>query len=127
MIRPSIFTLSAALLLGALQSAPAEKVEKRKVVRESKTVTSSNSISSSTTDDKGTVTYNGKEVWKGKVKKGLTAIAKSIDDENLAAAWDGKKLVWENVKGAGKKLEPDLKKALDQQKKLKKNLPIPPV
>ena len=59
------------------------------------------------------------------MKKGLTTIAKSIDDENLAAAWDGKKMVWENVAGAGKKLEPDLKKALDQQKKLKKGLQIP--
>ena len=126
MIKPSSLTIAAALFLGLLQSAPAEKVEKREEVRESKTVSSSNSISSSTANDKGTVTYNDKEVWKGKVKKGLTTIAKSVDEENLAAAWDGRKLVWENVNGAGKKLEPDLKKALKQQEKLKKGLPIPP-
>ncbi len=76
------------------------------------------SISSSNSDGKGKVSYNKKEVWKGKVRKQLFALAKSDDGKQCAAAFDGKKVVWELNKGDGKKLEPELKKLL---KKLPKN------
>ncbi|NNM28288.1 MAG: hypothetical protein HKO57_02110 [Akkermansiaceae bacterium] len=111
---PLILKISAVFILGTVFSAHAEKVEKREEARESST--SSASISSSVSNDTGSVKYNDKEVWTGKVRKGLNTVAKSVDGADLAAAWDGRKLVWENVKDAGKKLEPELKELL---KKLK--------
>lgn len=56
---------------------------------------------------------NGEEVWSGKVKKGLIAVSKSENGRDLAAAFDGRKLVWENVDGAGAQLEAERKKAAD--------------
>ena len=114
---PLILKVSALLVMGGVCSVHAEKVEQRKEVKQ--TVNSSASISSSVSDGKGTVKYNDREVWKGKVRKGLNTVAKSVDGEDLAAAWDDKRLVWENVKGAGQKLEPDLRELLKKQKKLR--------
>ena len=77
----------------------------------------------------GTIDYNGKRVWKGRVKSDhLTAIAsvangggeepKYAAGTELAAVWDGDKLLWENVKGAAIELEPQRQKLQEQMERL---------
>lgn len=81
-------------------------------------------VSTSVINGKGTITYNGKKVWQGPVKKDLKAFSKAVSSSNngeqkkteYAAVWDGNKLVWENTPGAGAALEPERKK---QEKELK--------
>ena len=90
----------------------------QKTVTKTATSTSSVSISVKTNNDESTVTYNNKEVWKGKVKKPVITVAKSVEGKDLAAAFEGKKVLWENVVGAGKQLEDERKKAAKQLKKL---------
>lgn len=77
---------------------------------------------------RGTITYNGKTVWKGRVKSDtLTAIGgrrasgenpKYAEGTDLSAVWDGDKLLWENVEGAGLELEPERQKLLEMSKRL---------
>ena len=97
-----------------------EKKETKSSVRTSSS-TSSVKISVNQTNDEAVVTFNDKEVWKGKVRKSIIAVAKSVDGKDLAAAFDGKKVVWENVAGAGKQLEDERKKAAKRKKKLAGN------
>ena len=54
---------------------------------------------------KSTVSYQGKAVWSGKTKSQVTAKARTVDGKEYAAAYDGQKVVWENVKGAAKQLQ----------------------
>ena len=66
-------------------------------------------INGSTTNDKGVVNYKGEEVWTGEVEVGLRVKAEASRDQKkydgeYAAAWDGEKVVWENVKGAAAEL-----------------------
>ena len=81
-------------------------------------VSSSSSISVNQSNDEAIVKYNGKEVWKGKVKKPVIAVSESENGNDLAAAFEGKKLLWENVAGAGKRLEDKRKEAAKRLKKL---------
>lgn len=105
MYAPLILKISVLLLLGGLPFVHArERADQKEEAREDKKNARA-SISSSQNGDQGTVTFNGKEVWKGKVEKGLSTVASSVDGKSLAAAWDGKKLVWESEKGAGAALE----------------------
>lgn len=78
---------------------------------------------------KGVVSYQGKRVWRGRVKQGLRVASKMVsgfkgkytDDTELAAAWDGEKLLWENVKGAAQELQPEfskMEKQLEEARKL---------
>lgn len=75
---------------------------------------------------RGTITYNGKKVWEGRVKDDLKAIVKVVRGKHLkyaegtevAAVWDGDKLVWENVKGAADELEPERLKLQEQKERL---------
>ncbi len=53
---------------------------------------------------KATVAYKGKVVWSGKAKSRVTAKARTVDGKEYAAAFDGKKVLWENVKGAAKQV-----------------------
>ena len=71
---------------------------------------SSASISSSVNGRNGTVVYNSEKVWEGRVRNMLTAIAEDLGGKYgaCAAAWDGKKLLWENKPGAAAKLRPKL-------------------
>ncbi len=108
---PLILKISAAILFGGLhatQAAPANRKAEPPAGTPPGTPDSI-SISASHNGDEGTVTYKNVKVWNGKVRKRLTAIARSIDGEDYAAAWDGKKLVWENVKGAAGKLKDKLR------------------
>ena len=85
-------------------------------------------LSTSVINGKGTINYNGKKVWQGPVKKDLKAITKAASDNKngqqknteIAAVWDGKKLVWESSPGAGAALEPDRKKQERELEKLKR-------
>lgn len=108
-----------ATLADVKESRSESKTSKStKTDSDSDSSTASASISSSTKDGKGTVSYNDKEVWKGKVKKQLSALTKAEDGKECAAAFDGKKVVWELNKGDGKKLEPELKKLLKKLPKI---------
>ena len=107
---PLILKISALLLFGGLPFVHArDRVDSKEEAREDRK-NSGASISSSQNGDRGTVTYNGKEVWKGKVEDGLSTAASSVNGKSLAAAWDGKKLVWESEKGAGAALQAQQKK-----------------
>lgn len=77
---------------------------------------SSVSISVEQTNDEAVVKFNNKEVWKGEVRKSVIAVSKSENGNDLAAAFDGRKLLWENVAGAGAKLEEERKAAARRQK-----------
>ncbi|QTN33469.1 hypothetical protein HZ994_14460 [Akkermansiaceae bacterium] len=87
-------------------------------------------LSTSVINGKGTITYNGKKVWLGPVKKDLKAFSKAMSSsENgdqksteYAAVWDGDKLVWENMPGAGAALEPEREKQEQELEKLKRQL-----
>ena len=116
-------TLSArstatSLVAAVLAMTTITQADQSNTKEETRTVssTSSASISVQTNNDESKVTYNGKEVWKGKVKKPVITVAKSIDGNDLAAAFEGKKLLWENVAGAGKQLEDERKKAVKRLK-----------
>ena len=69
-------------------------------------VGASASISSKVDGRKGTVVYKGNKVWEGRVRRNLVAIAEALGGRygDCAAAWDGKKLVWENKPGAAANL-----------------------
>ena len=99
-------------------------------------------LSAISINGKGTITYKGKEVWKGRVKNDeLTAIGKvgnisengeqknseDYEQENteLAAVWDGDKLIWENRSGAGAALEPERKKLKLESERRKQELENP--
>ena len=71
--------------------------------------TASGGISCSVANGQGKVAYKGQEVWKGKVEHGLSGTASTINGTELAAAFDGDKVVWENVSGAAKQLKPKAK------------------
>ena len=59
-------------------------------------------ISSTVINGKGTVTYNGEEVWKGRVKGRLISRTRSVNGTHHAAAFAGDKIVWERKKGEKK-------------------------
>ena len=79
---------------------------------------SSASLTTQQTNDRGSVTFNGTKVWEGKVRKSLIAVSKSVDGKTLAAAFDGKKVVWENAAGVGTQLESERQEAARRAKKL---------
>lgn len=62
-------------------------------------------ISVSTSNGKTTVVYQGKEVWTGKTTGKVTGKAKAVDGKEYAAAFDGEKVIWENIPGAGAKVK----------------------
>ena len=61
-------------------------------------------------DGESVVAYKGKVVWKGKTEKGVDAKETTEDGETNAAAFDGKKVLWENVPGAAKKVWKSVRK-----------------
>ncbi len=62
-------------------------------------------VSVSTVKGKTTLTYKGKEVWSGKTTGKVTAKNKVVNGEEYVAAWDGQKVIWENVAGAAKQFK----------------------
>jgi len=115
-----ILKLSAAIFFGGLHSAHASLDERKAEARTGKRAKSATSVSIGGSQDgeEGKVIYNQKEVWKGKVRTQLLSIAKSIDGVDYAAAWDGEKLIWENLEGAAEKLNGDLRELLQRKQAL---------
>ena len=62
-------------------------------------------ISVSTRNGQTTIVYKGKEVWTGKTSGKVTGKAKAVNDKEYAAAYDGNKVIWENVPGAAAHLK----------------------
>ena len=62
-------------------------------------------VSISTANGKTTITYKGKDVWTGKAKGRVTGKNKVVDGKEYVAAFDGDKVIWENVPGAGQKVK----------------------
>lgn len=129
-ILPTI--LSTALLLGTSLSVSADSPGPSKGL-DSLTLDpkwKKQSVSSRVANGKGTVSYQGKRVWRGRVKEGLRVASKMVsgfkgkytDDTELAAAWDGDKLLWENVKGAAQELQPEFLKMEKQLREARKLL-----
>ena len=110
-LRRIFIFLMPLLILPAGAMAQGNSKQTAKSVSNVVTSNASANISVQQNNDEATVKYNGKEVWKGKVEKLVIAVAKSVDGNDLAAAFEGKKLLWENVAGAGKQLEDERKKA----------------
>lgn len=62
-------------------------------------------ISVSTQNGVSTITYQGKQVWSGKTTGKVLGRSKMVGDVSYAAAFDGNKVIWENVPGAGAKVK----------------------
>ncbi len=67
--------------------------------------TASAGINVSTSNGRTTIAYQGKEVWSGKTTGKVTGKAKSVDGVDYAAAFDGDKVIWQNVAGASRHLK----------------------
>ncbi len=86
----------------AIAAAPAVKNPPRK--------NSDKGIKVTSADGKCVVTYKGKEVWKGATMGTVAAKEKTVDGKTYAAAFDGRKVIWENVPGAARKVGRPAKK-----------------
>ncbi len=62
-------------------------------------------VVATTTNGKTTITYQGKVVWTGATKGKVSTNSKTIKGEQYLAAYDGDKVLWENVPGAAAKLK----------------------
>jgi len=88
--------ISASILTGQAQNIAVVK---------SKARTAAAGVSVSTTNGKTTLVYKGKEVWSGKTTGKVSAKSKTVGNTEYVAAFDGDKVIWENVKGAGAKVK----------------------
>ena len=70
-----------------------------------------------TKDGVSTVRFKGKEVWKGKTTEPVSAMSKTVDGKTFGAAFEGEKVLWENVKGAAKEVRTGQKPLLLPGKK----------
>lgn len=101
-IRLLTLTLTAGLAAGFMHTtAVAQNLGKIKQGAR----TAGAGISVSTRNGITTLTYQGKEVWSGKTTGQVTGRAKTVDGVNYAAAFDGNKVIWENMRGAGAKVK----------------------
>jgi len=53
---------------------------------------------------KSTVTYQGRKVFEGPTKQKAVGMVKNVNGVQYAAAFDGTRMIWENVKGASAKV-----------------------
>jgi len=53
---------------------------------------------------KSTITYQGQKVFSGPTKAKAVGMVKNVNGVQYAAAFDGSRVVWENVKGASAKV-----------------------
>lgn len=58
----------------------------------------------STDNGESVVKYEGKQVWRGRTSGDVSARSKTENGKAYAAAFDGGKVIWENVPGAAKKV-----------------------
>ena len=97
-----VFTAAALLTVGFL-SATASAQNLGKIKQGARTAAAG--ISVSTQNGLSTVTYQGKAVWTGKTTGQVLGRSKTVNDVIYAAAFDGNKVIWENVPGAGAKVK----------------------
>lgn len=70
-----------------------------------KAKTAAAGISVSFDGSKSTVIYGGRKVYEGPTKQKAAAFVKNVNGVQYAAAFDGNRVVWENVKGASSKVK----------------------
>ena len=94
--------IAAVSLCGSVAALSAETSKQSNTNSSSRSARSSACISVKTVTGQSTITYNGKDVFTGHTKGMVTAKASSENGTEYAAAFDGKKVLWENVPGAAK-------------------------
>ena len=62
-------------------------------------------LSTATTDGKTRVFFNDQEVFSGPDLGLITTKSRIVGEKAFAAAWDGDRLLWENVPGAAAQLK----------------------
>ena len=74
---------------------------------ESHSVSQSGNVSISTKPVNGStvITYQGKEISVGPTQGQISTKAKSINSKDYAAAFDGERVIWENVPGAAQQVK----------------------
>ncbi len=93
----------AALVAGSLSALPVAGQNMDQIKKSARTAAAG--ISVSTANGKTTVTYRNKEVWSGKTTARVTGRSKVVNGTEYVAAFDGEKVIWENIPGAAKKVK----------------------
>ncbi len=102
-IRSIMKGFGVALVVGSLCILPCQGQNIAIVKKSAQTAAAG--VAVSTVNGKTTLTYKGKEVWSGKTTGKVTARQKVVNGTEYVAAFDGTKVIWENVKGAGNKIK----------------------
>lgn len=102
--------LAAAVLVCAAAVATGGQNQSKSVKQDAAAKSSSSSSSGSASASSGisvrtvngqtTVTYKGEEVFSGQTSGMVKASSSSVNGAEYAAAFDGDKVIWENVAGA---------------------------
>ncbi len=88
--------ISASILTSGAQNIAIVKGKAR---------TAAAGISVSTSNGQTTLVYKGKEVWSGKTTGKVMGKSKVVGDVEYVAAFDGDKVIWQNVPGAAAKVK----------------------
>lgn len=68
-------------------------------------VSTDSGISVNSVNGQTTVTYKGEKVWSGHTSRPVSALSSNDNGTEYAAAFDGKKVLWENTSGAAEHLK----------------------
>lgn len=120
--------ISAAVCLAAAVAVTAWGGEKRSLSPEGgasagslPSVSAGSGISVKTVNGQTTVTYQGKEVFSGPTSGTVSGRSSSVNGTEVAAAFDGDKVLWESGSGAAEKLKAGVTPPLTPEpKKLQK-------
>jgi hypothetical protein len=63
------------------------------------------SVSTKTVNGSTVITYQGKQISVGPTKGTVSAKARSVNGKDYAAAFDGERVIWENVPGAAQQVK----------------------
>lgn len=75
-----------------------------------------------TENGKAKVLYQGRQVWAGPVQGTASARSRSVNGKDYAAAFDGDKVLWENVPGAARQVgSPAEPSGFSMQRTLRRN------
>jgi hypothetical protein len=104
--------ISAAVCLAAAVAVTTWGGEKRSHASEggasagpAPSVSAGTGISVKTVNGQTTVSYKGKEVFSGATSGSVSGRSSSVNGTEYAAAFDGDKVLWENVSGAAQQLK----------------------
>jgi cytochrome bd-type quinol oxidase subunit 1 len=99
-----IHTVFAATLVAAsLIALPVSAQNISKIKESARTAAAGIAVTSA--NGQTTVVYKGQEVWTGKTKNKPVGKTKVVGGKEYVAAFDGDKVIWENVPGAGQKVK----------------------